>query len=252
MRRAPADASDAADLERLNAQPWMVDALKANPSYLGWGVHEDYMAKDGDGWDSRVLVPSWSALEFQLDELNECVNFYFHINRKSEQCGACGGAGYNPATKQIADDFYDFDRTGRRWVDKITQDEADALVAARRCGIWVGNEWTHPPRTAESINAENQPRAGMGHDAINRGILIETRAKRLGVWGLCPSCEGHGYVFTEPAAKLFLTLWMLHPRKGCSRGVEIQDVREEDLPAARAWLLKAAERNAARFAGLAP
>lgn len=243
MRHLPEDESDAKDLERLNAQPWMIETLKANPSYLGWGCHEDYMCKEGEGRDSRVIVASWSAFEFVLNDLNECVNFYFHIERASEKCAACDGAGYNPATKQISEDFYNHSaRNGRGWKDTITQDEADALAREGRCD--AGS-------TAESINAQNRPGArGMGHDAINRWILIETRAKRLGVYGHCSKCEGHSHVFTEPAAKLFLTLWMLHPRKGCSRGVEIQDVRQEDLSAARKWLLEAAERNAARFAGL--
>lgn len=33
---------------------------------------------------------------------------------------------------------------------------------------------------------------GMGHDAINRCILVEARAKRLGVWGRCRACRGKG------------------------------------------------------------
>jgi hypothetical protein len=47
----------------------------------------------------------------------------------------------------------------------------------------------HLPSTHE-VNQWNQ--RGFGHDTINRWILTETRAKRLGVWGLCPKCEGRG------------------------------------------------------------
>ncbi len=41
--------------------------------------------------------------------------------------------------------------------------------------------------SAEEVNA-----CVSFHDSINRWILIETRAKRLGVYGLCPVCHGKG------------------------------------------------------------
>lgn len=47
----------------------------------------------------------------------------------------------------------------------------------------------HVP-TADEVNKWNE--RGMGHDAINRWILIEARAKRLGVYGKCKKCRGKG------------------------------------------------------------
>ena len=47
----------------------------------------------------------------------------------------------------------------------------------------------HVPTPVE-VNEWNQ--RGMGHDGINRWILIETRAKRLGVYGKCPDCKEKG------------------------------------------------------------
>ncbi|MDP3770914.1 MAG: hypothetical protein Q8R16_01280 [bacterium] len=47
----------------------------------------------------------------------------------------------------------------------------------------------HMP-TPDEVN--RWERDGMGHDAINRWILVETRAKRLGVWGKCRACHGKG------------------------------------------------------------
>jgi hypothetical protein len=99
---------------------------------------------------------------------------------------------------------------------------------------------------AEEVNQKE--RSGSVHDAINRMLLIKYRAERLGVYGECMVCEGHGYVYTAPTPTLALTLWVLHPRKGASRGVEIASVREDGLPAVRAYLRAAAERNADRFA----
>lgn len=90
------------------------------------------------------------------------------------------------------------------WHDKITQDEVQALVEANRLWDftreWIpGEGWKDkdPPYTptAEEVNAWE--RDGFGHDAINRWILIEARCKRLGVWGLCPTCNGHGDLATD-------------------------------------------------------
>jgi hypothetical protein len=47
---------------------------------------------------------------------------------------------------------------------------------------------------------------------------------------------------------LCLLAWVLHPRKGASRGMEVRNVRQEHLPAVYAWLRAAAAVNAACFA----
>ena len=62
----------------------------------------------------------------------------------------------------------------------------------------------------------------------------------------CPTSEGHGNLFTGPAY-LTLVLWVLHPRKGCSRGVEVNHIEQDELPAVYSYLRQAAERNATRF-----
>lgn len=46
--------------------------------------------------------------------------------------------------------------------------------------------------TPEEVNAWENSGGLFGHDCINRHILIEARAKRLGVWGCCPRCHGKG------------------------------------------------------------
>ncbi len=50
----------------------------------------------------------------------------------------------------------------------------------------------HVP-TADEVNKRNRKRHG--HDVINRWILIEARAKRLGVFGTCSRCKGKGSKF---------------------------------------------------------
>ena len=223
---------------KLNAEQWQLDLLGMNPSYVHWGPHEDYMCNDGSGWNSPVIQDTWDM--WKLDELNEGVNFYFSVNRASEECPTCGGNGYHPDAQEVVNSFYaHMNPRGEHWNDKITQDELDALIEAGR---------TKAGATVEEINEQNKPRSqGLGHDAINRWILVSARLKRLGIPGHCPECGGDGYVFTAPSAHVTLTLWMLHPRKGCSRGVEISLVEQENLPEIFAWLREAAERNAQRF-----
>lgn len=130
---------------------------------------------------------------------------------RSQKCDACDGSGLNPETKRISDDFYDFACTGRRWKDRITQDETDALVAEGRLRKWVG-KWVTVPRTAAEVNAANGPNGSMlgdmAHDAINRWILIEARAKRLGVYGNCNVCDGAGEVWFSDEIRRLHDEWV--------------------------------------------
>lgn len=137
----------------------------------------------------------------------------------AQKCKACDGSGYSAAVRQIADDFYDFARTGRRWVDAITQDEVQALVDEGRLRDfthhfvsgegWIANDPPTVP-TAEQVNAVNRQASINGHDAINRMILVEARAKRLGVWGdsgSCPLCKGDGSVWFSDEIKQRADQW---------------------------------------------
>lgn len=289
---------DEDEAEHLNAEPWMLDLLALNPEYLGWGPHEDYMIVKGEGWNSPQTFATWADFgPWKLDDLNECVNFYFSIHRASEDCHTCGGSGRHSDAQWVSDSFYshsspfkrqtfreqqaeaimrsfgsdpkqslgfgvypseellskygqpfrDFcDRMRMRgsWSNDITEDEAQALIAEGRA---------KEGETAADINAQNARDArGLGHDAINRWILIKRRCARLGLPMHCPACEGHGYIHTEPAAHVSLTLWWLHPRKGCSRGLEVQRLQQADLPAVFAFLREAASRNVQRFERIPP
>lgn len=234
------------EAEHLGAQPWQLDLLAVNPDYTAWGPYEDAMYVDGSSWQSRVLLESWTEFiaSWRLNDLNECVNFYFSINRESKECALCGGNGYHPKAQQIVRTFYKHScyPGEKEWCADITEDEAKALVDAGRG--FKGST------TAAEFNA-NQHKGGLGsHDAINRHILIEQRLKRLGIPKTCPECSGNGYGFVASEPHVALTLWWLHPRKGCSRGLEIKRIEQADLPAVRTFLAEAAQRNADRFAKL--
>lgn len=247
----PGEKYDNDELKNLNAEPWQIDLLKLNPGYCSWGNFEDYMDIDDEGWASRRFVDRISEIH-GLDNLNECVNFYFELNRKSHRCEHCDGTSYNPPTKKLSDDWYKFDEAewievsekqrynNLAWQYHLTQVEVDALWEAGRLKF----EFNEKP-TTKQVN-EWAKRCGMGHDAINQIICVKARAKHMGVYGSCQHCFC-GEIYDEPSAKVALQLWVLHPRKGCSHGVYVREVKHEDLPAVYEYLNTARERNDERF-----
>jgi hypothetical protein len=146
------------------------------------------------------------ALDFDwpLDEI-----WHGYLNphyAESRECPFCKGSKQNPATKQISDDWYDFENTGRKWRHNITQDEVDALIASRRLWDFTREDPTYRPTAAE-VNAWSV-RAGFGHDSINQWICVETRAKRLGVYGPCTAgCDEDGRMWSSPEAKVAYEAW---------------------------------------------
>lgn len=277
MRTYPVEDYEIEELRKLNAEQWQVDMLKMNPDYVCWGPDEDYMWKDGTSWDSRCIVKNWDSFDFGLNQFNEVVNFYFELIRANVECDCCGGTGLNPKTKIISDNFYRHssysnELVEQNWSDNITDAEVEVLVKEGRLssfmdGLYSYDEkdgwrkvvveddkrkWvkTSKPKlpTADEVNGWNKN--SIGHDAINRWILIKERAKSLGVWGSCDNCVGEQVVYTESKAKLGLVLWVLHPRKGCSRGVRVEEIKRDEVNKVVEYLRKAAERNMMRFSKL--
>lgn len=259
MRKAPAPDcdDDRQELVRLDAPAWMVETLSLNPGYVWWGPYEDYMACDSENWEGRVALETWRQFAgWRLDSLNECVNFYFEIRRSTRKCHTCGGDGYSARARQLNEDWYDFAGAGRRWCDKLTQDEVDALVAAGRLSTfypsheaWVAAQQGEAPRpklTAEEVN--RRAAQGFLHDDINRSICVRVRLERQGFEVCCSECGGEGCHVKKAPAHLALVLWWLHPRKGCSRGIDIKRIEQAELGEVYAFLARAAKRNAKRFA----
>lgn len=235
---------DIKDAARLQAPDWMLDTLALNPDYVSWGPNEDYMWNEKGGWNSQIFVSTFSDLfnNWQLNDLNEVVNFYFSIDRSTEICKVCDGSGKNLDYTKLDKDWYGFENPENRWCDKLVQEEVDALWEEGR----LNYKFKEKP-TAELVNKQ----ATQIHDAINRWICVEVRAKRLGIsTENCPVCDGAAEVYTEPHPHLQLTLWVLHPRKGASRGVRVMDIKKEEIPEVVAYLKHAALRNADRFSGL--
>jgi hypothetical protein len=279
MRKYPIhdDNYDMERLAELNAETWQVDLLKINSDYPHWGNFEDNMSNNKEiGWDKPIEHNNWKEFieSFSLpNDYNECPNFYFEISRKNHTCPHCDGTNLNKATKQLSDDWYDLDHTGRKWSVDINDSEVEALVKAGRLfdffderyrfddeiGSWVvleraekyeDSKWVpcDKPKlpTAQEVNRWAKGR-GMGHDCINQWICVETRAKDLGVYGNCEHCDG-GYIYDESQATVSLQLWILHPRKGASRGVYIHKIEHDDLPDIYNYLNAAKQRNDDKFA----
>lgn len=244
MRYYPEDKYDWKELidMGLKKDDWKINVLKMNPDYCGWGNYEDYMFNKNKDWTSPVEIETVKDI-WELDDFNELINFYFEIYRKSKDCEECEGSGYNKETLQISKDWYDFDNKGTRWCDKITQDEVEALWNEGRLKF----DFKEIP-TAEEIN--KREKSGFMHDAINRIICIEQRAKRLNVYGLCSKCKGKGYLYTDNEPHLGLQMWFIHPRKGCSRGVFLKNIEKEEFNEVIKYLKKANERNNNRFSKL--
>lgn len=237
------DEYDLEELKSLNAKQWQIDCLSKNPDYVWWGNYEDYMLKDSSNrWESPIELDSVDEL-IKLNELNEVVNFYFEITRNNHGCPYCKGSGLNKETYQLSEDWYDFDRTGKRWCDKITQNEVDALWDAGRLHSYFKEK-----PTADQVNEWQKKE--LGHDAINRCICVEARAKQLGVYGHCEYCNGKGVIYDGEEATLSLQMWLLHPRKGAARGVYLKEIKENAVEKVIDYLKEARQRNYDRFSKL--
>ncbi len=148
-----------------------------------------------------------------------------------QRCPECEGSGYNPETKQIADDFYDLANTGRKWCNNITQDEVQVLVDEIciphfthvaindeqrefvRKQMAEGGNYFLPYNngrvpTAEEVNEWNRNQQDTGHDGVNRWILIRVRAKRLCVFGRCSHCRGEGKIFKDEEHRKLFEEWV--------------------------------------------
>lgn len=234
---------DREELSKLNAEDWQIKCLELNPYYTCWGNYEDYMSEKGSQWGSPYEIDCVDDL-WELNDLNELVNFYFFIERESHTCPDCNGQGLNKETCELNRSWYDFERTGKRWCDKITQDEVDALWEGGRLHC----DFEEKP-TASEVNKKQQERHI--HDAINRWICVKTRAKRLGVYGDCENKDCvDGYIYDSEKATLKLQMWFIHPRKGASRGVILNNINENEVETVINYLKEARQRNYDRFSKL--
>lgn len=120
------------------------------------------------------------------------------------------------------------------WSNHINDEEVEALMKSGRLSnltmpywyhlneennCWEKREWTKDgwtewtkcdkPQfpTAQSVNDWNSKGLGFGHDAINKLICVETRAKRMGVYGKCDKCKGEGQIWASEEIERLSDEW---------------------------------------------
>jgi hypothetical protein len=217
-------------------------ASKRCEECAGTGYHRDAL------WVSESFYSHSSPFCYATDRELAAKKVMEQFSGKAEEPL---GRGTFPTAEVIAKYGPEFERfcyemvDHREWRDRITQDEVEAL--AERDRLFNYMKKGDPIPSAAVVNAAQGRGAFLGHDGINRCILIEQRCKRFGIPLHCETCDGSGYVYTAPKAHVNLILWYLHPRKGCSRGVEVRGIKQAQLPEVFAYLRKAAKRNADRF-----
>ena len=189
------------------------------------------------------------ALDFDYP-INKMIWKGYHNPYHPLECGVCSGSGMSPEAKRVCDDWYGFDDPTRRWCDKITQDEVQALLDAGRlwdftrvpitleqkrevvAKIAAGeNGWLPYDNgcvpTAEEVNEWS--RRGLGHDAINQSICVDARLKRLGIERECPCCKGEGVLWpAEEYARLAEAFVPVEPPAG--EGWQLWSTTTEGTP----------------------
>ncbi len=154
-----------------------------------------------------------------------------------EECLRCDGSGHNPETRTLQMAWYPrqheapTDPTLRAIFEDnadfgyhLAQDECDHLTDKGRC-VDLTSVWKREspddehPQWIRKKNADGRkyyPIAGLvkrwaqttsGHDAINRGICVEFRAKKLGFWGKCAACGGTGEWWSSSEAEKLAKAW---------------------------------------------
>lgn len=154
--------------------------------------------------------------------LDETWNGYINPYPEPPECDVCGGTGYNPETKQLADEYYNHKDRSHAWFDKLTQEEIQTLADGEDLiifthkpvpgGGWERREDGYIP-TADEVNEHQRKGFLFGP---NDSVVIENRAKRLGIFGTCPVCKGEGQLpFADKKdADLYDTWERVEPPQG--------------------------------------
>jgi hypothetical protein len=181
------------------------------------------------------------ALDFEWP-LHKVWEGYLNPDRADVECVDCGGSGYGPAARMIAETFYGYEHQELGWHDKITQDEVQALVDEGRLmdftHTWSPDDgWQRRPDgyvpTAAEVNEDQHKHPGRmlgGHDAINRHILIKARCKRLGIACDCPACGGHGVISNPDEAECARAKAWLEREPPAGPGWQLWETTSEGSP----------------------
>ena len=190
------------------------------------------------------------ALDFDYP-INKMIWKGYHNPYSGLECKACEGTGESPEVRQLSDDWYGFEHPENKWCHNLTQDEVQALLDAGRLMDFTrvplnekqrkdveeklangGNSWLPYENgyipTAKEVNEWSKQ--GFGHDAINKWICVEARAKRLGIEQMeCSCCHGEGALWPEEKYRKLQEEWQpIEPPEG--EGYQLWSTTTEGTP----------------------
>jgi hypothetical protein len=146
-----------------------------------------------------------------------------------------------------------------QWSHHLDQDDVNALLAANRLKDftheWVGGKWQRitpqPVVTAEQVNLWSI--GSMGHDAINRSVVVGAACERAGQDRLCAECGGNGTTEKYPGQRAEAEAWdTTEPPTG--EGWQLWEITSEGSPISPVFteaddLAQWMTRNPCGFAG---
>jgi len=187
----------------------------------GWALWEPGVYKEGE---LHIRHASWDAFRGELANTPFTVfSFRFKLTRPETQCPDCDGSGHTKEMAELDRGFYP--HGGGRWAGwgkgRLTEDEVEALASHNR--LWGTKGITVTPDNVHRFLGPG------GHDAINRHILVEARAKRMGFFRLCDS------LFIVPKLKtgrdgIEMLLWTIDPCEGRDRFEVITQISPAEIP----------------------
>lgn len=159
--------------------------------------------------------------------LNEVwVGYLLPTKLRLPDCVECRQTGYSREALPIADGFYAFEAprgSDLKWSDRLVQADIDVLLAENR--LFDLTRGGHVP-TPDEVNAWE--RGGLGHDAINRMILVRSRCERLGIPLHCAICNGNGDIGTDEQRKAIDEWEPVEPPPG--DGYQLWETTSEGSP----------------------
>lgn len=157
---------------------------------------------------------------------------------RSIECKRCEGSGENDATRELSRSWYNLGGPRHSgWCYHLEQSEVDALIEKDRLrdftSIFVPGEGWKPRTDAHVVTAAEvndwARKTMMAHDAINRWICVESRARRLGVWGHCDLCSGKGRYWCDEKYEALSEAWeQIEPPEG--DGFQVWETVSEGAP----------------------
>jgi hypothetical protein len=161
-----------------------------------------------------------------------------------------GEIAFQREAKRLADLY------NSRLACHLTQEDVDALIADNR--LWdFTRRWDSEQRkwvdldpmpvvTAEQVNQWEL--RGMGHDSINRWVVVRARCERMGVSTACATCDGHGSTERYPGQREEAEKWEgTEPPTG--EGWQLWETISEGSPITRVFATKEELAHSLRHEG---